>query len=52
MSIGITREQCDEFSLRSQTLWKIAQDAGRFHITYGQYLSYTIYWVNIHVLCM
>ena len=27
---GVTREQCDEYSLRSQQLWKKAHDAGVF----------------------
>lgn len=27
---NITRDEVDEFSLRSQQLWKAAQDAGRF----------------------
>ncbi|TMW66278.1 hypothetical protein Poli38472_004043 [Pythium oligandrum] len=27
---GITREQCDEFALRSQTLWAKANEAGHF----------------------
>ena len=28
---GITREQCDEFGVRSQNLWKIASDKGVFN---------------------
>lgn len=28
---NLTRDEVDEFSLRSQTLWKAAQDAGRFN---------------------
>lgn len=28
---GITREQCDEYAIRSQTLWGVAHDAGVFN---------------------